>query len=303
MDGRAAILERYGLGPVDKLGEGGESEVYALDAHRVLRLHRQEAAEYTRRIGELYAELDRAAVPYALPEVLEVHGDGTTSWSIERRLPGRPFDELLASLRGDDRERSLRAYIDGAAAFGALGVPAGWAGGCGELFTEEQLRAERWGDLLAARLALQLEQARPGLVTSVPAVDAVVDRILAEARAEPPGEVTLVHGDWFPGNVLLGDDLRVSAAFDLGWFTLVGDATHDVLSAVVFCEVRPWLQPGDRAVLAAAATAHLGPGTAERIARTRRFEQARFAFAAEDDHLHRWCVEGLRAAAAELSTG
>ena len=51
-----------------------------------------------RRIGALYDDLDRTAVPYALPEVLEVHGDGEVSWSIERRLPGRPLDALLRQL-------------------------------------------------------------------------------------------------------------------------------------------------------------------------------------------------------------
>ena len=32
------------------------------------------------------------------------------------------------------------------------------------------------------------------------------------------------------------------------------------------------------------------------IARTRRYEQLRFAFVAEDPHLHTWCLDGLRAA-------
>ena len=112
-----------------------------------------------------------------------------------------------ATSRGDDRNRALTAYIDGAAAFRALGLPPGWTGGCGELFTEELLRADRWGDLLAARLALQLEQARPVLSAAIDDPDAATAPILAAARTEDVDEVTLVHGDWFPGNVLLGDDL------------------------------------------------------------------------------------------------
>ena len=47
----------------------------------------------------------------------------------------------------------------------------------------------------------------------------------------------------------------MSAAIDLGWLTVVGPADHDVRSAVVFFEVRPWLQPGDAEVLDAAAAA------------------------------------------------
>ena len=296
---RASVLERYGLTAADLLGSGGEAEVYALDAHRVLRLHRQEAARYAERIGELYGRLDRAAVPYALPEVLEVHGDGAVSWSIERRLPGRSFDQALAVLRGADRAVALRAYVDGAAAFAALGSPPGWPGGYGELFTGEELRAERWGDLVAERLVLQAEQARAVAASEVAGFEAAVASIVAEARASTGGaEPTLVHGDWFPGNVLVGDDLQVSAAIDLGWLTVVGDPAHDVASAAVFCEVHPWLLPGEQQVLVEAAERHLGAGAGEHIERTRRIEQLRFAFVAEDEHLHRWCLDGLRAVAA-----
>ena len=292
-----AILDQHGVSESDELGRGGEAHVYALDARRVLRVHRHEAADHVRRIGELYASLDRSAVPYALPEVLEVHGDGEVSWSIERRLPGRPLDVVIGGLHGGARNRALTAYVDGAAAFRALGVPPGWSGGCGELFTDERLRAERWGDLLAQRLGLQLDQARPLLEGTVPLLDRVRTRVLGEARLEPGGGAALVHGDWFPGNVLVGDDLAVSAALDLGWLTVVGSADHDVRSAVVFFEVQPWAEPGDHEVLLAAAQRHLGADAEERVDRTRRFEQARFAFVAEDEHLHRWCVTGLRAVA------
>ena len=132
------------------------------------------------------------------------------------------------------------------------------------------------------------------LLPAVDDLDARVAPILAAARAEEADEVTLVHGDWFPGNVLLGDDLRVSAAFDLGWLTVVGPAHHDVLSAAVFCEVRPTHTPADGEVLVQAVTRHLGAGSADALVRTRRYEQLRFAFVTEDEHLHRWCLSGLR---------
>jgi len=297
---RSDVLAAHGVGAQDKLGEGGESEVYALDPERVLRLHRQQSAAYVRGIGALYDDLDRDAVPFALPHVLEVHQDGDVSWSIERRLPGRPLDALLPVLRGEDRRRALTAYVDGAAAFGRVGLPSGWGDGYGELCTAEALRASRWGDLLAERLRLQRDRARPLLVGDAPDFDRVARHVIAEARTEPDRPATLVHGDWFPGNVLMGDDLQVSAAIDLGWLTVVGADDHDVRTAVLFNEVRPWQQPGDHGVLTAAAARHLGSDAAERIDRSRRYEQLRFAFVTEDEHLHRWCVAGLRAVREEL---
>ena len=297
---RRAVLQRYGLAPDALLGHGGEAHVFALDPERVLRLYRGtaagEVAAYIRRIGALYDTLDRGAVPFALPHVLEVHAE-EVAWSIERRLPGRTLDGLLDALRGDERTQAITGYVDGAADFGYLGVPTGFGDGYGALFTEELLRTDSWGDLLEARLRLQLQRGTPVLRDRVAHLDAAALAILESARREPSGARTLVHGDFFPGNVLFGDDLRVSAVLDLGWLTVVGDVTHDVRSAVAFWEVRPWSQPGDAAALVAAARRHLGPDAADLIDRTRRFEQLRFAFVAEDEHLFAWCIEGLRSAA------
>jgi len=298
---RRAILDRYGVGPDDFLGRGGEANVFALDPERVLRLHRSSvsaaSADYTRRIGALYDVLDRGAVPFALPQVLEVHQE-EVSWSIERRLAGAPLDARLDGLADDERRQAIDGYVDGAADFAALGVPAGFGEGCGELFTVEGLRADRWADLLADRLELQRQLDLSGIRDHVPDLDRAAERIIASAREEPADGRTLVHGDYFPGNVLLGDDLRISAVLDFGWLTVVGDPTHDVRSAVSFWGVRPWSRPGDEEALLAAAERHLGPDAADLIARTRRFEQLRFAFVAEDPHLHAWCIEGLRAASA-----
>ncbi|MET0902888.1 MAG: phosphotransferase [Acidimicrobiales bacterium] len=296
---RRAVLDRYGVGRDDLLGHGGEAHVFALDAERVLRVHRNvdaaDAAAHVRRIGALYDRLDRSAVPFALPQVLEVHED-EVSWSIERRLPGRALDGCLDALDGDQRRQAIAGYVDGAAAFAALGVPPGFGAGHGELFTAEALSAVRWGDLLAKRLALQLARADPVVRAQVPDLDEAAARIIASARKEPAEGRTLVHGDFFPGNVLLGDDLRVSAVLDLGWLTVVGDPTHDVRSAVAFWGVRPWSRPGDELALLDAARVHLGTEVEDMVQRTRRFEQLRFAFVAEDPHLHAWCLAGLREA-------
>jgi hypothetical protein len=298
---RRAVLDRYGVGSADHLGHGGEADVFALGADRVLRVHRNPdhaaAAEYVRRIGALYDSLDRTRVPFALPEVLEVHEEADATWSIERRLPGRPFDAMLGELSGAERATAIRGYVDGAAAFGALGVPEGFGDGVGELFTAERLRATTWSELLEARLRLQLERGEPVVRDRVADLDRAVAAVLSLARAEPASGRTLVHGDFFPGNVLFGDDLSVSAVLDLGWLTVVGDPTHDVRSAVAFWSVRPWARPGDREVLVAAAARHLGPDVDAMLARTERYEQARFAFVAEDPHLFAWCVDGLRSLA------
>jgi hypothetical protein len=58
--------------------------------------------------------------------------------------------------------------------------------------------------------------------------------------------------------------------------------------------VRPTHRAEDGVVLEAAVARHVGGSAGDALRRTRRYEQLRFAFATEDEHLHTWCLEGLR---------
>ena len=67
---------------------------------------------------------------------------------------------------------------------------------------------------------------------------ALVDRairLLAGIDPHPPK--ALVHGDYFPGNLLMSERLEVSAVIDFSVFTLVGDPLLDAACAVVFLEM------------------------------------------------------------------
>ena len=88
----------------------------------------------------------------------------------------------------------------------------------------------------------------------------------------------LVHGDYFPGNVLIGDDLRVSGLVDFSVWTAVGDPLYDVVGAAIFLEMATEATAEDVAfvrgvILDRHGDAVLEPG---------RFYRAYFAFAMAD---------------------
>ena len=282
------------LGGIERLGHGGEAVVWALDDTRVLRVHRQPQADHARRVAAFIDGLDRDAAPFALPELLEVGETDGTTWAIERRLPGRPLDVVLRGLHGDARRRALRAYLDGAAQVRRLGVPAGWTDRCGEVLMQPQARAERWGDLVAAQLQRQFDLARPVLEHEVPHLDEVEATILADAAAEPDvDELAVVHGDYFPGNVLVGPDLQVTAVLDWSWLTVVGDPEHELRSATVFLRGSRTGTAEDEAYCTELLVERWGEGARTRVERARRFEAVRFSPYAEDPGLHGWCVDVL----------
>jgi aminoglycoside phosphotransferase (APT) family kinase protein len=47
----------------------------------------------------------------------------------------------------------------------------------------------------------------------------------------------MVHGDYFPGNVMLDDKLNVSAVLDFGTYTVCGDETLDLAVSYLTLEL------------------------------------------------------------------
>jgi aminoglycoside phosphotransferase (APT) family kinase protein len=261
------------------LGEGGEAQVFALGADRVLRRHRQPAPDHARTIGRFLDALDREALPFALPTVLEVGEDDVGTYAIERRLPGRSLDDVLPSLRGADRSRALRAYIDAAAAIRRLGLPDGWRDGFGEVFMEPPVRSATWKGLLE-------QQVRRQLALASDAPPGSLERALAAVSLQPePSELALVHGDYCPGNVMIDADLEVTAVIDWSWLCVVGDADHELRTAALFTFAEDAEEE---------CAALLGPAMAARLPAARVIEAARFVPYAEHQRLHAWCLEGLR---------
>jgi hypothetical protein len=116
-----SVLEAFGVAPDARLGGSGEASVYALDDRRVLRVpHTHDSVPNLEARRALLRELGRGAVPFELPEILDVGRVEGHAYAIERRLPGRPLMEELERAGGAARARLIEAHLDGAARLGDL---------------------------------------------------------------------------------------------------------------------------------------------------------------------------------------
>ena len=69
----------------------------------------------------------------------------------------------------------------------------------------------------------------------VPAFQAKSAALVEGLRSAPPASLALVHGDFFPGNVLVDQAImRVQGVIDFGSFTLFGNYLLDVAGAFGF---------------------------------------------------------------------
>lgn len=283
-----------------KIGHGGEATVYELTGDRVLRVfHKSPDSTILRHIVPFYERLARYDLPFAVPEILEFGEDDGIAFSLDRRIPGRAFHDVLPDLAGADRARALDSYTDAA---GGLAVITLEDQPYGEFLFDDVLQGETWAAFLLARLEANYARGRADLLEAIPNVDDVVEEVRQRIQGLADPAKVLAHGDYFPGNVLMDDDFNVTGVIDFGWLTVAGDATMDLASAAIFLDVVRGHEPSDPERVHARLLATHGEGLAERIELYRGWYAVRFSPYKEDDaSLFEWCVKSLLRSADRLT--
>ncbi len=221
---------------MEKIGEGGEAEVFALDADRVLRRWRRDHPSIEARIGFTQEVAAGAAdLPFAVPEILDHHVDeqGRPCF-VERRLPGRSMTEALGEVTGARRTSLLTSYLETAVSLREIAFDRPWFG---EVIADAPLRSETWRGYLEAALDRQVAAADTGAYPDIDVED-VASSLRAEIADVTEPRPSLLHFDYFPGNVLC-DDTRVTAVIDWSVLSIVGDPDLDVALAIAYFAVTP----------------------------------------------------------------
>lgn len=292
------IPERFRADIVRRIGHGGEATVYELTGGRALRIYHGKP-HGSKEIAAFYRAIAHEKTPFALPQILEQGEDDGVFYSIDRLIPGRPLHELMPQLAGDERAQALASYTD--AAFEIASLPL-VRDEYGEFMRDDDsIRAATWSEYLLARMRRSL-QASPWLHDDVPALDAVVEELTKRIRALKPARKALVHGDYFPGNVLMSDGLTVAGVIDFGPLTVIGDPWLDLSSAVIFLEVtRPGYTPADTEFVSERLVARVGTEILDAITTYRGWYAIRFSPYRDDDpSLYAWCVDSLNQVGREL---
>lgn len=286
------MLRRFGATePWRRLGKGGEATVYALDEHRVLRIHHQEpwaGAELERA----YRRWSGTAVTgFGLPEVLDSGTDHGQWWQVLRRFPGRTVLEWLPGLHGQERERMLIAYVDAAFEIGDVESASSY----GELLGGGTY--SNWAECLRARLKVPDPELMRRLAAEVPDFDGIMRRFDGALSGLYAGTPRLVHVDYFPGNVMAtlddgpaGPEARITGVFDFAAHSLYGDPLLDVVGAIVMADMFTDVTEDEQKRLRAYARDRAGS------ALDRVFDCYRIFYAlyyAMDDALLPWCARQL----------
>jgi aminoglycoside phosphotransferase (APT) family kinase protein len=279
-----------------QIGHGGEARVYEMTAGRVLRVHHSPPAHPLSVLSALYDEMRTPALPFALPQIIE-HGevDGC-EYSIDARIPGKPLIEVLLELRGDERRRALDAYLAAATMIASIEMRRPYFG---EIIRDGAIQTTAWREFLHARVERSVALMHDDLRVDVPSFETALAETHRALGALPEPAHALVHGDYFPGNVLVGNDLTVTGVIDFGPLTVIGDPMMAVASAVIFLETtRRAFDPEDAAYLTQRLVDAHGEGAHEMLRAYRGFYAIRLSNSKpHDEHLYGWCLRSLAALA------
>lgn len=295
------VLQRFGLTEQDRIGEGGESEVYALGRDRVLRIYRaghEFPATLIPQLRSLYASWARTPIGVQLPQILD-SGQISGRWfTVDRRMSGGSLSAWLPTAEPDVRRQVLLDYL--AATSRIQHLPSPVAGHARLLGDEAPQRFASLADLLTAQLLRILPNSQERLETDVPQISRTWDR-LQEWLGARTGEPKLVHGDVCPPNTYLSvlPDGRptVTGIGDFSPHTLASDPLMDIAGAIMFCELEAYEQAtADSAWLADQAHERYGPELDEALVMYRIFYGFYFSDAHRaDPRLYDWCLQQLTA--------
>lgn len=234
-----AIIAEFGVNEADRLGGGMEASVYALDAQRVLKIYgATTGGDQLHVLKDFYDGLDRSTVPFALPQLYELH-DVRGRWvTVEARLAGQLLATLLGQVTGVQRQAFMRKYLLALAALSQ--VRMAYPADRYRLYDSEQLsRADRgdWHQFLHRFVRHKVAEIAHYLQRDVVDFGAKLTQLLAILEQPYWGEYRLIHGDFFPGNLLCDANGDISAVLDFGLFTMRGDWRYDLATACAFFDM------------------------------------------------------------------
>lgn len=236
---RQSVLSKYGLNEADFLARGMEAEVYRYGADAVLKIYGLTTSSASlRQLQYFYATINRSSLSYALPSILHVADESAYTVTIEKRLAGTPLAERIKSIQPQQLESLFTSYIRVVLELATIAMPVTTA--TYKLSDPHQLGERTKGDwhvFLRQWLVYQLQTLSPAFKRDVIELNSKLDKMLAILNQPYQGSYNLIHGDIFPGNVLVAPDGKPLALLDFGLFTMYGDPLFDAATAWVFFDM------------------------------------------------------------------
>ncbi|MFF0342226.1 phosphotransferase [Kribbella sp. NPDC004875] len=212
---------------MELIGQGMEGAVYDLGDGTVRKIWFDRRPDDVRPLKAFLDELPE--LPFRTPRIREITtGANGLAISVEDKLTGVPLNEA-----GLPEEHALDAFVTVVEALRS--VHPGPASNALPVISQPFWQ-DTWGRSLAALVRRRAAAARKHFERDVPDFDDRLDHITTQLDQLQIGELSVVHGDICPPNVLM-DGSRVAAVLDWGFLSTAGDSTFEASLAAGFFDM------------------------------------------------------------------
>ena len=227
---KSIILDKFGISKSNFLGSGMESEVYAYDNNKVVKLYNDMSDSNKQRILKgFYSKIDSISLSYELPFIYDTFEENGILVTIEKRIEGNNLQSMLSKMNYIEQNNMMETYLNANIELKSVKIKPNLEGYI--LFNDQQissLNINSWFDLLKEEIFRKQKEPESYLKRDVVNYDAKVKQLVEILSLGYEGEYSLIHGDFYPGNVMINESGKVTGLIDFGLMTMYGDNLFDI---------------------------------------------------------------------------
>lgn len=226
------------------IGQGMESYVFEYKDNKILRIFKDNCPNELERTEKLYHSLRKYDLPFDLPRIFSKGIVQKHLYCIEPLFSGSSLDLILPLMHPDDKQIILGNLITALKMFKTItldDMP------CGELIHAPPMQCESWCDFMLSKLDQLIQEKESYLPADKGWLMENMENVI---RQHEPLQLGLVHGDMFPGNVIVNaEDMTINAFIDFSRWSLKGDHLLDIVASLIYLELCPGYQLEDTQIM------------------------------------------------------
>ncbi|WP_176522474.1 MULTISPECIES: aminoglycoside phosphotransferase family protein [unclassified Bacillus (in: firmicutes)] len=227
-------MNKYNISEVDFLGKGQEAEVYSYDQTRVLKLYKPTAYSKLEILKQFYESMNSSDANFELPKIHEIIKEKDVILTIEKRIEGKNIQKDLSNYDEQVLDSFFENYLSTIVSIQKIELEEQFKG-IKLLSDYDEIYTKDWNDFLKQSLLRKNTEVDRYLKRDVLDYEVKLKRLMDAFSVGYEGEYALVHGDYYPSNLLVNSDGRINGVIDFGLMTLYGDPLFDVaLSWILF---------------------------------------------------------------------
>lgn len=233
------ILVKFNVSKADLIGWGTEAQVYRCHDNKVLKIYNELSDINKQKIlKRFYETIDSGNVSYGLPHIYEVIEDSGTLITIEKLMKGSNLQEVMKRFDEEQLNKLMKTYLSASLELKNVKTNSAFTGY--KLFNDYCFNSSErkdWNSFLKYFLNGRQEELYDYFSKDVIDYDTKLELLQGMLSLKYSGEYSLIHGDFYPGNLLVDEEGEITGLIDFGIMTMYGDYLFDIATSWVFFDM------------------------------------------------------------------